>query len=109
VPQETFYILEGVFEIYGQDASGKKYSVRANVGDTVHVPGNAPHGFKNVGEKAGRMLVMYEPADIMLKFFQEVGIAMPDRVTVPPVSQHLPMDRILEIFRKYMGLIEVPA
>jgi quercetin dioxygenase-like cupin family protein len=108
-PQETFYVLDGVFEVYGQDDNGAKYAVRASVGDTVQVPANVPHGFKNVGESIGRMLLIYEPADAMLRFFQEIGIPMPDRTTAPDMSVLPPPDQILPILLKYMTLVEVPG
>jgi quercetin dioxygenase-like cupin family protein len=108
-PQETFYVLDGEFEIYGQDENGEKYAVRAAVGDTLQVPGNVPHGFKNAGERPGRMLLIYEPADPMLRFFQEIGIPMPDRTTVPSMSELPPADEILAILRKHITLVEVPA
>jgi quercetin dioxygenase-like cupin family protein len=108
-PQETFYVLEGVFEVYGQGENGEKYAIRAAVGDTVQVPANVPHGFKNVGDSIGRMLLIYEPADAMLRFFQEVGIPMPDRTTVPDMSELPSPEAILTILRKYMTLVETPA
>lgn len=108
-PQETFYVLDGVFEIYGQDESGQKYALRANVGDTIQVPGHTPHGFKNVGDKPGRMMLIYEPAEPMLNFFQEIGIPMPDRHSPPDASALPDTEQILAICRKYMTLIEQPA
>jgi len=108
-PQETFYVLDGVFEVYGQDENGRKYAIRATEGDTVQVPGNVPHGFKNVGDGVGRMLLIYEPADPMRRFFQEIGIPMPDRTTAPDMSELPPPDEILPILRKYMTLVEMPG
>jgi quercetin dioxygenase-like cupin family protein len=107
-PQETFYVLDGVFEVYGQDETGDKYAIRVNVGDTVQVPANTPHGFKNVGDTVGRMMLIYEPAEPMRRFFEEVGIPMPDRTSVPDESQHLPPEKIMPILRKYMTLVETP-
>jgi quercetin dioxygenase-like cupin family protein len=108
-PQETFYVLDGVFEIYGQDEDSSKYAIRAGVGDTVQVPANVPHGFKNVGDGVGRMLLIYEPADPMLRFFQEIGIPMPDRTTTPDTSQLPSTEEILTILRKHITLVEVPS
>lgn len=108
-PQETFYVLDGVFEVYGQGGDGKKYTIRAEVGDTVQVPANVPHGFKNVGERVGRMLLIYEPAEAMLRFFQEIGIPMPDRTTIPDMSELPDTDTILAILRRHMSLVEVPG
>lgn len=108
-PQETFYVLDGVFEVYGQDENSDKYAIRAAVGDIIQVPGNVPHGFKNVGDSVGRMLLIYEPAEPMLRFFQEIGIPMPDRTTVPDMSELPPPEEILPILRKYMTLVEMPG
>ncbi len=107
-PQETFYVLEGTFEVYGQDEHGEKYAIRAAVGDTVQVPANVPHGFKNVGDAPGRMLLIYEPAAPMLRFFQEIGIplANADRGAV---SDSRSGDEILAILRRHMTLVEVPV
>jgi len=108
VPQETFHVVEGVFEIYAQDENGEKYAMRAEVGDTVHVPGNTPHGFKNVGTKPGRMILTYEPAENMLAFFEEVGVPMTDRTTMPD-PKDLPDDAtIMEILKKHLVIIEMP-
>jgi quercetin dioxygenase-like cupin family protein len=108
-PQETFHVVEGVFEVYGQDADGEKYAIRAEVGDTVHVPGNTPHGFKNAGDVTGRMILTYHPAEAMVEFFKEIGIPMPDRATIPEMSGPPDMEHILTILRKHMELVEVPG
>lgn len=108
-PQETFQVLEGVFEVYGQDERGEKYAIRAEAGDVVHVPGNTPHGFKNVGDTSGRMILTYEPADVMLRFFQEIGLPMQDRHTPPEQPDHRDPATILAILKKYMQVIEMPG
>lgn len=108
-PQETFSVVEGVFEVYGQDEHGEKYAIRAETGDMVHVPGNTPHGFKNVGDIPGRMILTYEPAASMLNFFQEIGIPMSDRHTLPDLSSGLDMDYIMKILQKYLVLVEIPG
>lgn len=108
-PQETFYVAEGVFEVYGQDEHGQKYAIRAEAGDTVHVPANVPHGFKNVGREVGRMILTYEPAQPMLNFFQEIGIPMTNRSTLPDLGDELDTSRIMTVLEKYLGLIEMPG
>jgi quercetin dioxygenase-like cupin family protein len=108
-PQETFYVMEGVYEVYGQDPDGQKYAIRAVPGDAVHVPSNVPHGFKNVGDQTGRMILTYQPADLMLKFFQEIGIPMADRHSPPDLGDGLDMDRIMAILTKHLGLVEMPG
>lgn len=108
-PQETFHVVEGVFEVYGQDNKGEKYAIRLEVGDTVHVPGNMPHGFKNVGDTSGKMILTYHPAAPMLKFFQEVGLPMVDRTTLPDMSLMPNNDEIMAILLRHMTLVEVPT
>jgi quercetin dioxygenase-like cupin family protein len=108
-PQETFHVVEGVFEVYGQQGDGEKYAIRAEVGDTVHVPSNIPHGFKNVGKTVGKMTLTYNPAEPMLHFFHEIGLPMQDRNTLPDLSQMPDNDQILGILRNYMTLVEVPV
>jgi quercetin dioxygenase-like cupin family protein len=106
-PQETFYVLEGSFEVYGQDEKGEKYAIRAAVGDIVHVPGKMPHGFKNVGSGIGRMILTYEPAEPMRNFFQEIGIPMKDRHTLPAEADPRDKETILAILKKHMQIIEM--
>lgn len=50
--------IEGEYEVYGQDEDGEKYAIEATPGTTVHVPGNVPHGFKNVGNTTGKLLAL---------------------------------------------------
>jgi hypothetical protein len=102
-------VLEGVFEVYGQDESGEKYAIHAEVGDSVHVPSNVPHGFKNVGDQPGRMILTYQPAEPMLTFFEEIGIPMTDRHTLPDLGDGLDMDNIMQVLQKYLGLVEMPG
>jgi quercetin dioxygenase-like cupin family protein len=108
-PEETFYVLEGVFEVYGQDENGQKYAIRAEVGDVVHVPGNVPHGFKNVGDGPGRMILTYHPADIMHNFFREVGVPMTDRHTLPSPESLPDPATLMPILEKYMSILETPG
>lgn len=108
-PQETFHILDGQFEIYYQDEDGNKQAILANVGDLVHVPGGIPHGFKNVSDGLARVMVTYEPADMMLEFFQDIGIEMVNRDTLPTLDGPPDVDHALAIFSKHgLELIERP-
>lgn len=75
--QETFYIVKGEFEIYRRDDNGEKIAHRVTAGDVVHVPANEPHGYFNVGETPGTMLLTYDPGT-MENFFVEVGRQIQD-------------------------------
>lgn len=107
VPQETFWILEGEYEVYGRDGNGEKYAISAAVGSTVHVPGNVPHGFRNVGDTMGRLLALYAPVVHQPEFFKEIGVPMGSSLDAMPVDQMPSNERILEVLAKHeMRLLE---
>ena len=107
VPMETFWILEGEYEVYGQDENGDKYAIEAIAGSTVHVPGNVPHGFKNVGDTTGRLLALYAPVVHQPEFFREIGIPMASSLDDMPFDQMPDNERILEVLAKHeMRLLE---
>jgi len=76
--EETFVLLEG--EIVAT-FRGEKTVVRA--GETVHIPANAPHQFRNASDGAVRMLCVCSPAG-QEDFFREVGVRVATRTTPPP-------------------------
>ena len=76
--EESFTILEGEIETTFR---GKKYVVRA--GETINIPANAPHSFRNASQNPVRLLCICAPAG-QEKFFAEVGIAVASRATVAP-------------------------
>lgn len=107
VPQETFWILEGDYEVYGQGEDGEKYAIAAPVGSTIHVPGNVPHGFKNVGESPGRLLALYAPVAPQSEFFQDIGVAMESTLSEMPFDQMPSNERVLEVLARHqMRLLE---
>jgi len=107
VPMESFWILEGEYEVYGQEDDGEKYIIEAPPGSTVHVPGNVPHGFKNAGEGPGRLLALYAPVVHQPEFFKEIGVPMSSSQAPPPYDQMPSNDRILEVLAKHeMRLLE---
>ncbi|RMF79509.1 MAG: cupin domain-containing protein [Chloroflexi bacterium] len=106
-PQETFHILEGTYEIYGQDESGAKYALPAPAGSILHVGADKPHGFKNVGDTVGTLMAIYEPADIMIGFFEQVGIPMKDKQSLPESGHD--MEKVFAVMQQInMTLIEQP-
>lgn len=109
-PQETFWILEGQYEVYGQDENGAKYSIQAPPGATVHVPGNVPHGFRNVGDTMGKVLAIYAPISPQPEFFEEIGVPMGSARDPVPVDEMPSPDRIIAVLDKYdMKLLEDPS
>jgi quercetin dioxygenase-like cupin family protein len=65
--EEMFHVLEGEVEVMFR---GENSMARA--GETVNIPANAPHAFKNVGKQPARLLCMVCPAGED-EFFLAIG------------------------------------
>lgn len=76
--EETFTLLEGELEFTFR---GVKQTVRA--GETIHIPSNAPHSFRNSSPGAVRLLCTCSPAG-QEEFFMQVGALVATRTTAPP-------------------------
>lgn len=76
--EEMFSILEGEIELTFR---GNKSVART--GDTVNIPGNAPHSFRNTTNRPARMLCMCTPPGQEL-FFIEIGDPVASRIASPP-------------------------
>jgi uncharacterized cupin superfamily protein len=77
--EEMFTLLEGEVEFTFR---GLKSVIRA--GETVNIPANAPHFFKNVSQRPVRLLCMGSPAGLE-EFFAEVGVSVSSRTAHPPI------------------------
>ena len=76
--EETFTLLEGEIEATFR---GAKSVVRA--GETIHIPANAPHRFRNASAAPARLLCICSPSG-QEEFFIEVGVPVATRTTAPP-------------------------
>src|ERR1700678_2856683 len=76
--EEMFTILDGEVELTFRGVSGV-----ARAGETVNVPANAPHVFRNVSERSARLLCLCSPAG-QDEFFKEVGVPVAHRTEPPP-------------------------
>jgi quercetin dioxygenase-like cupin family protein len=76
--EESFTVVEGAIEATFR---GVKSIVRA--GETVHIPSNAPHQFRNSSDQPARLLCICSPAGLD-DFFLEVGVRVATRTTAPP-------------------------
>ena len=76
--EETFSVLEGELEATFR---GAKQLVRA--GETIHIPANAPHQFRNASSQPVRMLCICAPSG-QEEFFGEIGVPVATRSTAPP-------------------------
>jgi quercetin dioxygenase-like cupin family protein len=88
--EETFILLDGEIEVTFR---GSNSIVRA--GETVNIPSNAPHQFRNVSSRPARMTCICSPAG-MEKFFAEVGVPVETRTTAPPELDEEGMVAFLE-------------
>jgi quercetin dioxygenase-like cupin family protein len=76
--EETFILLEGEIDATFR---GQKSTVRA--GDTLHIPANAPHQFRNASTGPVRLLCICSPAG-QENYFREIGVPVATRTTPPP-------------------------
>jgi quercetin dioxygenase-like cupin family protein len=76
--EEMFTILDGEIEL-----TFRGVSAVATAGETINVPANAPHAFRNVSERPARLLCLCSPAG-QEEFFKEVGVPVAHRTEAPP-------------------------
>jgi quercetin dioxygenase-like cupin family protein len=76
--EEMFTVLNGEVE-----ASFRGRTLTLRAGETINVPANAPHAFRNVGDQPSRLLCMCAPAG-QDEFFALVGQSVATRTTTPP-------------------------
>ena len=76
--EEMFTVLEGEVEATFR---GESMTVRA--GETINVPANAPHSFRNLSDSPSRLLCMCAPAG-QDEFFDLVGQPVATRTEAPP-------------------------
>ena len=76
--EEMFTILEGEIEVTFR---GAKSVVRA--GETVNIPANAPHAFRNRSERPARLLCLCSPPG-QEEFFMTVGVPVASRTAPAP-------------------------
>jgi quercetin dioxygenase-like cupin family protein len=76
--EEMFAVLDGAIEV-----SFRGETLTARAGETINVPANAPHGFRNVGDSPARLLCLCAPAG-QDEFFTLVGQPVGTRTEAPP-------------------------
>jgi quercetin dioxygenase-like cupin family protein len=83
---EDFFILSGSVEGLRHDTQGYKW-IGAKAGDYIHVPGDAPHAWRNVSGEPVVMLMITTKR--MGQFFQEVGRPATGAPQPPPTPEEL--------------------
>jgi quercetin dioxygenase-like cupin family protein len=76
--EEMFTILDGEIEL-----TFRGVSAVATAGETINVPANASHAFRNVSDRPDRLLCLCSPAG-QEEFFKEVGVPVAHRTEPPP-------------------------
>jgi quercetin dioxygenase-like cupin family protein len=76
--EEMFTILDGEFEF-----TFRGQTLLATAGETINVPANAAHVFKNATGRPARLLCLCSPAG-QEEFFKEVGVPVAHRTEAPP-------------------------
>ncbi len=76
--EESFTVLAGEIE-----ATFRGNESVVKTGQTLHIPANAPHFFKNISGQPARLLCICSPAG-QEAFFEQVGVRVKDRITQPP-------------------------
>jgi quercetin dioxygenase-like cupin family protein len=105
--EETFVLLSGEMEATFRD---QKITVKA--GETLHIPANALHQFKNIATQSLRMICICSPAG-QEKFFMEIGVPVESRTTAPPAlepaQQAAFIRKVQELSSKYRTeLLPIP-
>ena len=76
--EEMFSVLDGEIEL-----TFRGVTAVARAGETVNVPANAPHVFRNASDRPARLLCMCSPAG-QEEFLQTVGVPVAHRTQAPP-------------------------
>ncbi len=93
---ETFYVLEGqyIFKIGNEEH-------RLGPGDYARIIRGTPHGFRIIGETAGRTLVMTMPGGVHEHFFAEAGVPVDDPLNPGAPDGPPGFDRVMAACVKY--------
>lgn len=76
--EESFTLLEGEIE-----ATFRGKTAVIKVGETINIPANAPHQFRNASAAPARLLCICSPAGEE-ELFKEVGVPVATRTTPAP-------------------------
>ena len=85
--EEMFTVLEGEIEVTFR---GEKSVVR--VGETINVPANAPHSFRNASERPVRLLCLCAPSG-QDEFFLAIGDPVASRTAPPSLDETAQAER----------------
>ena len=98
---EAFYIHEGTFSFLCRD----KEAV-FEAGSFVYVPKGTLHTFKNIGNTAGKLMVVITPAGLE-DFFYAIGSAA-EGTSHPPAFDPAIIDKVMRLAKEYHMEVMVP-
>ena len=75
-----WYVLEGDYRFKVGDAM-----FRVSEGGMAFGPRGAPHGFQNIGETTGRLLVIATPSGVE-RFFEQCAELLPDQLAMEALA-----------------------
>lgn len=104
--EEMFTVLDGEIELIFRGTTAV-----ARTGETVNIPANAPHQFKNTSSAPARLLCICAPAG-QDEFFLAIGQPVETRTTPPPpldeTARAAFMARTLELAPRYRSELLLP-
>jgi mannose-6-phosphate isomerase-like protein (cupin superfamily) len=77
---EVWYVLEGEYRVKAGDAM-----FRLSAGGMAFGPRGTPHGFQNVGDTPGRLLVIATPSGVE-RWFEQCAELLPDRLDMEALA-----------------------
>jgi steroid delta-isomerase-like uncharacterized protein len=102
---EAYYILEGEFEMYD---TTNNHTAKIGPETYVYVPMGINHGFKSLGDKPGRMVLLITPGGLE-GFFEGIGQVIDDPDNPPPPLSGPPdFVRAAQIAAQYNITFDVP-
>jgi quercetin dioxygenase-like cupin family protein len=96
---ETCLVLDGELE-FATVVDGQVCMLAGTAGTVVHIPGFAPHTFRNVGTTPARMLMLVTPADLE-QFYLEAGVPVSDPAQPPPPGVPSDEEWMMSLYRKH--------
>jgi quercetin dioxygenase-like cupin family protein len=97
---EVFFVVEGEFE-FPTIRDGEIQAVKGSAGESVHIPGSAPHTYRNVGNDYGTLIGVLAPGGEMEGFFKEGGVLYTEMPKRPGLDAQPDFPRMMAAAQKY--------
>jgi len=74
-PGEVYYVVEGEFTFYTEEANGRTNRLTAGAGEAVPLAGQTPHAVRNESGSVARAFVVHAPGLPMENFSRAIAAA----------------------------------